>query len=257
MIDRGINLWELTDGAVEAFNLAVGNIAQATKGEWMRLAQARLKTTREMYIQGLRQSESFSARVTDGVSSYEIQLVGRMPNNIEFGMPAFDMKSVRPGWLGGGKAKTTKEGTKYVVIPFRHSTSSDVRMAYTGKAAAVSGPNLKTQLKATVKQYGLDRMMRAGAGGAIVEGPTAKVPAKAPVHPYLRGLTRVQKAASGSTKAGPRGSSKLMTWRVMSEDSPADSWQHPGLPAANILREVEAFADKQMDSIVDFIVGAR
>jgi hypothetical protein len=126
-------------------------------------------------------------------------------------------------------------------------------MAYTGKAKAENDPekgDLKKQLRKAVKDYGLDRMIRSGTG-QVKEGPVKRIPKKAPVHPYLAGLTRVQKPVGGGTK----GTSQLMTWRVMSEKSPASSWIHPGVRAANILPEVEAFVDRELDRVIDMILG--
>jgi hypothetical protein len=250
LTDRGYNVDALEDGVVEAFRLAVGGLAKAAQNEWIRLAQTKLKTSRDIYINGLRQAESFSVKpLGSGDTVFEIQLVGRMPNNFEFGMPSFDMKAVRPGWLGGSKAITAKDGHKFIRIPFRHSTSDSPRFGYTGKAKAVD-PNLKTQLRSSVKKYGLDRMVKA-ATGAIVEGSVARIPKGAPVHPYLKGLTRVQKAY------GERGQSQLIAWRIMSEKSPADSWIHPGLQPANLLQDVESWIDGQLDKIIEQTLGDR
>ena len=150
LLDEGYNIDALDEGVVEAFRLAVGGLAKAAQNEWIRLAQGRLNTSRDTYINGLRQAESFSMKMFGDSSVYEIQLVGTMPNNFEFGMPSFDMKSVRPGWLGGGKALTAKDGHNFIRIPFRHSTSDSPRLGYTGKAKAVSDPKLKAQLRQAV-----------------------------------------------------------------------------------------------------------
>jgi len=255
LTERGYNVDSFKDGVTEALRLAVGNIAASAQGEWIRLAQARLNTTKDIYVNGLQQGQSFKVKLGTEIDTYEIQLIGEMPNNLEFGMASFDMKSVRPGWLGGGKAKTAKDGHKYIIIPFSHSTTGG-RGAYTGKAAAVSAPDLKTQLKTTMKTYGLDRMVRT-ATGKVVEGPVSRVPKNAPVHPYLKGLTRIQKGTSGTTAGGmQRGSSTLKTWRVMSENSPASSWIHPGLQSLNLLAEVETYVDKELDAIIRDILAA-
>ena len=244
LVDMGYNLDAISDGMAETFRIALAGVARGALNEWVRIAQSRLHTTRETYIDGLRQAESFVA----AGDSFSISLVGRMPNNIEFGMAGFDMKTVRPGWLGGAKSKVSKSGSRYVVIPFRHSTGGGPRMNYTGKAAAVG--DLKTQLRDTVKKYGIDRMVRA-ATGQVVAGPVSRVPKSAAVHPYLKGLTRIQKPTEGKTKSGMgKGSSQLMTFRIMSEKSNPESWIHPGIKAASILPEVERWVDSQLDKII-------
>jgi hypothetical protein len=256
--DLGYNIDSLEAGLMESLNLQVGQLAMAARSEWIRLAQSRLSTSREDYVNGLRQSESFT--VLRGTrlrtASYEITLVGNMPNNYEYGMGPFDMKGVRPGWLGGKSSKIGKDGKKYVVIPFRHSTSGSPRFNYTGKAKSVSDPDLKTQLKKTVKSYGLDRMVRT-ATGQVVTGTVKRLPKSAPVHPYLQGMVRTQQAMSGSTASGQRGQGALMTFRVMSENSKPDAWIHPGIRPVNLLSEVEQFVDNEMKKIANNLLGVR
>lgn len=250
----GAALDALEQDTIDTLRVAVGNIARGAHNEWIRRAQSKLNTSRDTYIRGLQQSDSFSVSPTAQGDVYQVQLVGQMPNEFEFGKKSFDMKTVRPGWLGGAKARTAKDGSKYVIIPFRHSTSSTTNINYTGKAAAVNNPDLKTQLRAAVKEYGLDRMQRL-ASGRVQEGAVAKIPNRAPVHPYLQGLVRIQKGLDSQTSTGKqRGSSSLMTFRIMSTKSPASSWIHPGIKAANILPEIEAWVNSQMDKILgDFL----
>jgi len=251
---KGVNIEILDESFVDVFQKAVAGVAKAGMDEWIRLSQEKLKSGRADYMNGLQQAESFTSSSTGGLNVYELKLVGKMANNIEFGSPSYDMKSIRPGWLGGKKAKTNKDGKKYIVIPFRHSTSSSTNMAYTGKAARA---NLKQELKKTVKAYGLDRMVRT-ASGKVVEGTVKRVPKAAGVHSYLQGMVRIQKGISGKTSTGlQRGSSKLMTFRIMSENSPADSWIQPAKAGANLLPEVETFVNNELDQIIDTILGGR
>lgn len=248
--ESGYNVDVLDLAVVETFRRAIGGLAQGAQNEWIRLAQSRLKTSRTDYINGLRQAESFVVTMVDGEPTYTISLVGDFPNSIEFGMPSFDMKAARPGWLGGGKAKIGKDGKRYVVIPMRHSQSSDSRVGYTGQAAA---SDMQTQLKAAVKAYGLGSMVKTG--GMVATGPVGRIPKNAPVHPYLQGLTRVQGATTGPS-GKQRGSAQLMTWRIISENSPASAWIHPGIEARNLLAEVERWVDTQLKNLVDNVMKA-
>jgi hypothetical protein len=248
--DYGLELDSLSVAMIQSISTAVGGLARAAQDHWISLAQTKLKSSRADYINGLRQAESYRQRVTASTQSFEITLVGRMPNNFEFGMPSFDMKSVRPGWLGGAKARRAKDGSFYTVIPFRHSTSSETNLDYTGKARAISSPSsLKSQLRSAVKEYGLDRMVKT-ATGQVVKGAVSKIPNKAPVHPYLQGVTRIQ-----NTKRGGGGQSQLMSFRVMSENSDPSSWIHPGIRPANLLPEVEKWVDNQLDRILETILS--
>lgn len=247
----GHELDDLSDGCVAELQVAVGSIARGAIGEWARIARTRLHSTREDYVNGLRQSESFVLRAETDMVSIDIQLVGAFPNNIEFGMAPFDMKTTRPGWLGGGKAKVGKDGKRYVIIPFRHSTGQNqggAQLSMTESNASV--------IKKVAKDYGLDKMTRM-ATGQVVDGPTARVPKNASgVHPYLQGMVRIQKGQEGMTKTGKqRGSGQLMTFRVISENSPPSAWMHPGLKAANILPEVEQWVDTQLTAAIGDILS--
>ena len=251
--DKDIDVDSIAWGLEDTFVKAVGSIAKSAQDEWIRLAQNRLQTSRHIYIGGLQQAQSFTTRVIGGATIFEITLVGRMPNNFEFGMDPFDMKAVRPGWLGGKKAKTAKDGSKYIIIPFRHSLSSDATLGYTGKAKRA---DLKAELKRTVREYGLDKMVRMATGN-VAPGPVKRVPVKPNVHPYLHGLTKVQTPTVGRTPTGLQmGSSQLFTWRVMSEKSDPGSWQHPGLTAQNILEEVSTWLDGELDRVTDIMFGS-
>jgi len=250
--ELGYNVSAIEAATVESFKMSVGNLAKSAQNEWIRLAQQKLKTSREDYINGLRMAESFSMSMVGATTKFEVQLVGKMANNYEFGMASYDMKAVRPGWLGGAKAKTSKDGTKYISIPFRHSIGSAARLAYSGKAKR---DDLSKELRKVAKDYGLNRMLRTASGG-VVTGSVKRVPNSAPVHPYLRGLTRVQHKTGGHTSKGKeRGSSSLMTWRIMSEKSPASSWIHPGIQGANILRDVEIWVDNELNSLINIMMG--
>lgn len=250
----GINVDTLSAGLAAALHRAVGNTAQMAQAEWIRLAQSRLHSSRSMYVNGLRQAESFQAIVVSGAPVFTIALVGSMPNNVEHGMSSFDMKAARPGWLGSPKAKISADGHRYIRIPFRHSTSSGSNIAYTGQAKAA---NMKQELKQAVKSYGLDRMLRTAAGN-VKTGPVARIPNNATdVHRFLRGLTRIQEAFNSTTPSGQqRGASSLMTWRVLSEKSADDAWIHPGLPGVHLLDEVSRWTDRELDRVIEEIMEA-
>ena len=250
--EKGINIEILDEAFVSTFRTAIGHIAKAAHDDWIMKAQERLNSSRADYINGLRQAQSFNFSSAGGHDVYELQLVGRMANNFEFGMGSFDMKTTRPGWLGGSKSKVGKDGKRYVIIPFGHSKSSNTNKAYSGKAKAM---DLKTELKKTVREYGLDKMIRT-ATGKVVEGKVATAKG-AGVHSYLQGLVRIQTGVSGMTSTGlQRGQSQLMTFRILSENSPPEAWIHPGFEGANILPEVEQYIDNQLDNVIDNILGA-
>lgn len=247
----GFNIETLSTGAETEIAAACAALAMGAREEWVRLAQNRLKSSRGTYIEGLRKAESFKIKETGIGTTYEISLVGKMPNAFESGMPSFDMKTANPGWLNSPKTKRSKEGKRYRVIPFRHSPTSTTNIAYTGKAREV---NLQKELKKVIKAYGLDKMQRLSSG-KVIDGAVKRVPnlakrgaiarvfAGASTHP-LSGLTRVQKSHGAKG-----GSSQFLTWRVMTEDA-VGKWIHPGITGANLLPEMEAWIERELEKVI-------
>lgn len=253
LAEMGLSIDGLSAEIQGKFHHAVAAIARGAQSYWIELAKERLKSSRADYIGGLSKRESFTAYSRGGANVYEIQLVGRMANNFEFGMEGFDMKSVRPGWLGGGKAKTSKDGTKYISIPFRHSTTMDT--LYTGKARLTRTHDIRAHVSWAARRYGLNRMIRSG--GMVSTNPV-RIPKTATVHPYLKGLTKYQTPTEGRTKAGAqKGSSTLMTFRTMSEKSDPSAWIHPGITGANLLPAVYRWVDNELKEVVKHITESK
>ena len=262
MDDLGINLDELEVAIRDKLRTAIAGLAKAAQNEWIRLAQTRLKSSRADYINGLRAAESFvTDRDPGGEPLYVLALVGKLPNMVEYGISPYDMKQASPGWLGGGKARTAKDGHKYIIIPFRHSTGSSGAIAYTGKAAAA---DMQSRLKEamgkgvtipTGSSTSMSKMQRTESGD-VIRGAAARIPSNADVHNYLQGMVRVQEPTAGRTSSGKqKGSSQLVTFRIMSANSPADSWQHPGLEARDLLSEVERFVNTQITRLVENVMA--
>jgi len=105
--DIGISIDELDLAIRETMRTAVAQVATAAQAEWIRLAQMRLKTSRADYINGLRQAESFKSVIVDGEPVYTITLVGKMPNNYEFGMPCVQAGSVAARCASPRRASAT------------------------------------------------------------------------------------------------------------------------------------------------------
>jgi len=252
LADIGIAIDGLSSEIQGKFHHAVIAIAEGARSRWIDFAKVRLKTSRADYIIGLKQAESFRSYTRGSTIVHEIQLVGEMPNNFEFGMTGFDMKAVRPGWLGGAKAKTSKDGTKYIHIPFRQSAT--MANLYSGKAALTRTHDIRRHVAWAARRYGLNQTIRSGRS---IKTKPITIPKTATVHPYLRGLTKYQTKIKGITKSGKeKGSSTLMTFRTMSEKSDPGAWIHPGITGAKLLPLVERWVDNELNHVVDHIMRA-
>jgi hypothetical protein len=169
---------------------------------------------------------------------------------IDEGMPEHNMLEKL---LKSKKAKTAKDGTKYVIVPFQHNrTKQDMTPAQQSllntiknELAKVGSTPNKIEMKADgTPQLGLvrsldisqkpksTRKLKIGAGpfGSAAQGPTGI--------PLLKGVQVYQKEiqkADGSKGVGRF----VMTFRVASQkhkDQPG-RWAHPGTEATNLMEE--------------------
>lgn len=177
-----------------------------------------------------------------------ITLTGALPNMIEQGAAPFDMKV---GFGRSAKKKMKKGGGWYLSIPFRHATpgsigdnpafssvmSSGVYEQMKQKITTVSSPFF-----GTIRQGGsltVNDLYKAGVRGT---GRRAAIPkanmgdlTKEQAAPYQHkshihaGMKRMQ------TMYGTAEQSTYMTFRRVSDLSPANSWIHRGFTAADIM----------------------
>jgi len=57
-------------------------------------------------------------------------------------------------------------------------------------------------------------------------------------------MTRIEKTSANATQ------SKYMTFRVVSDQSPVNSWMHPGYKAHNVVAAVESFCRPAVESMI-------
>lgn len=142
---------------------------------------------------------------------------------IEDGQDPHDMK---PGLLGSSKAKTGKDGKKYITVPYRHGTPGAVGIP-------TMPPNVYQQAKKlgfsrrdnfikaffTGRKYTWDGKLRETSQGQRSHFGS---------HPGA-GYTWKTGQFSGMVKVGKKGHSQYLTFRRVSENSDPRSWQHPGV----------------------------
>lgn len=226
----------------------LSGVASAARAEWIRQASMELKSTSRDYIQGIQEIEY------KGDKAF-ISLVGQLPNMIEQGFPATDMKQ---HLLRGPKSKIGADGKRYNTVPFRHgSPGSGGRNV--GAAMPKSIHNLAKALSPTVSRPGgLDQ---GGSGGSSVvygqrlhagmkmSDATRKVLTtkqrdhhKSGIH---EGMIRQEKTYEGATQ------SSYSTFRRVSENSDPKAWLHPGITARHLARRV----DQKLGNIIQTVVA--
>ncbi len=158
---------------------------------------------------------------------------------IEHGTPSYDMKRALATSL---KTRISKEGKRYLVIPFRHGTPGTVTFGSVMPshvhelARALSASRVKAQLQVP-NDLGVHDIQtrqpipvtrRAYSWGERLPG--GLVSKSKPHHATDRfaGMVRFD--------APHKGHSQFLTFRIMSEDSPG--WQRPAQPGFHVAKAV-------------------
>lgn len=144
-------------------------------------------------------------------------------NFIEDGQPARDMK---PALLGSPKAKTGKDGKRWITIPYRHGAPGTQGMAamppnvyQIASQLGFSRRNGVIKGLITGQKYTWNGRLSASAQGQR---------SHAAPHPG-NGYTWKTGQFSGMVRMGQRGHTQYLTFRRVSENSDPKSWQHPGV----------------------------
>ena len=151
---------------------------------------------------------------------------------VESGISAFDQKE---GLLRSNKAKTGKNGNRYITVPFRHGTPSATTM-----------PAMPQHIYDQAKSLGYSRKnnflttMFTGRkftwGGSV--SPTSEGQRSHNEPHRGAGYTWKSGQYSGMVKMGKPNHSQYLTFRRVSLNSNANSWQFPGVKAKPIREAV-------------------
>lgn len=241
---------------------AAKNLALGTHQRISDLAQRKLHSRRRMYLDALHIGEDNG----DIVVSLDASV-----HWIEDGMRPHSMLA---DLLGSDKAKTSKDGHKYLVVPFElNKKKQDMTPAQrtlletVRKSLAMVGekPNRIETAGDGTPRTGLVRKMDImsvpvktanspgqghGAIGDVRQGPTGI--------PFLQGVRVYQNKMKG--KDGEEKVQRtVMTFRVASEKhgEDGDRWNHPGLQAMNFFEEAARWAQEQFDSVIGPEIAAQ
>lgn len=220
---------------------AAESLAEETRNEIARLAAVRLHTTADDYIAGLivRRISTPGGWFRRGEITFEVELVGQLPNMVEQGWAGGDMK---PALLAGRSAKVGKDGKRYAVVPFRHMgvaatgrNGQPFGSQYQGMLGADHSRMLGKQIERMAKQ--LRKGQRLGHGYA----PQLRAHH---VTDLYAGLQRQTTRYKGATQG------KYMTFRAVSDRSDPRAWIHPGIQPAGLFKDAELYIQRVGDLIL-------
>jgi len=270
------DLLDLGEVAKDEMEQAAANLTAATKAHIIEEAQHKLHTTRGKFIESLTHFQ-----IEDGVWVVNLDASARW---IDEGM---DEHNMLDDLLKSKKAKRAKDGSTYLVVPFQLNkqkqelTPQQQRLLQTVKkelAKVGASPNGIENTSDGKPKLGLVRSMditkapvSTGANpigrgtGHVAQGPTGI--------PLLKGVRIYQKEikdkegksttgrfvmtfriASSKQKGGGSTSGDTEAWRKKQSGKDAKDrksqgrWDHPGVPASNLMEEGEKWAMEQWES---------
>jgi hypothetical protein len=172
------------------------------------------------------------------------------------------------------KAKTAKDGSRYLVIPFQHgpgkgptntpASSLDIVGAVKSAMKARKIPWAKIERDdqgrpklGKLHKFNVQSPMKTGQGpgqgwgpvGQVKQGPNDRQKVGGGPGgggtPFLHGVNVYQHPDG---KGGVKRS--VMTFRIVSSKHEAPRWDHPGLEPANIMDDVAKFAEEELEKTI-------
>jgi hypothetical protein len=183
------------------------------------------------------------------VSEARIVAASQIASDLEYGKGPWDMK---PMLLNGPKAKVSKKGIKYNIIPFRHGTPNDTGADSNFKQMPEDIYSRARKLKPTItprNAQGLptgttkwgQRLTGTEVDYPQGHNPTTKTPHKSGIY---EGMVKIQKTYRAATQ------SKYLTFRIVSAKSRPGSWWHPGYEPHRIANGIAAHCTPQVEAMV-------
>jgi hypothetical protein len=240
-------------------NTVLQDVAEMARTYWISLADQRLHTTRQTYIAGLQEVEMGDGQAT-------ISLLGGLPNMIENGMDAVDMRDTLlgdnvPVVPFGEKGKhRAKNGGYYRAIPFRHGTPGnkqsnvgpkmgsayskglgEARATEIGKAVYAEAKKLaahgSSPYGAEWAGHGKQTRLPGGVGGAGLLRPHH-------ASDIYKGMVKLEKTYGEGTKPPRSPQAQYMTFRTISTNN-TNGWFRQATPGQNFAKEVVAFVNQK------------
>ncbi len=232
----------------------VRGIAAAARQRWIKKAQTHLKSTSRDYIQGIGEVEYKNQVAT-------IQLTGKLPNMVEEGYSAHDMRETLLG-AGAKNVKMTKDGHRYNTVPFRHGTPGtggrnvgrempkEIHREAKKLIPTLSSPGLKGRPGKV--SYGDRLQINARTGTAARKILSTK---ERPWHwgsTYL-GMIREQKTYAKASQ------NQYTTFRRISSNVKRGDkhWMHPGIAAHHFIPQVEREVSMLAKDIIENVMRSK
>lgn len=214
----------LSRKAREALTATTQRMAPIALNTITRYASTKLRHTADAYIAALPDS----IHIEENALLIELESPAR---EIELGYPARDMK---PGLLNSANVKTSKDGSKYVDIPFSHKYSTFPEAIQSRVNRSIRRERASAAEQDRQEQNPL-RVTRKLPGSEHTQSRRDK-------RGRTKDVTVSRKTSLWSDMirtAAKAGKASYETIRRVSSKSDAQSWWHPGADGVHVLKLVK------------------
>lgn len=254
-----LDLADLKDIVKKTGTDVAKQMATAIHGHAIELANERLKTRRKIFVDALK---VFPA--TDGDDSTWIVSLDAKVRWVDDGQSEHNMLD---DLLSSKKAKTAKDGHKYVIVPFDHSPGKGTTGATPAQQDLIS--TIKKELKKQKIPFGkierdpsgnpklgllhrlniMNQPTKDAEGPGMGKGPVGSVRQGPTGVPFLQGIN-VYQSEHTDGNGETRVKRSVMTFRVASDKhrNQGDRWDHPGTKPVSIMEDSLKWAEEQWSS---------
>ena len=199
-------------------------------------AAQKLHSRREMYIEALHHSQV-------NEHTFLITLDGEA-RWIEEGVSEHNMLL---DLLASPKAKTAKDGSKYLAIPFKHNVGPSVATPAQANIVAT----IKQELKKSRIPFGKIEKDKETGQPKLGMLHSINFPSPLQNFPILKGAKIYQHKVKDK-KGNDHVQRSIMTFRIASSKhvESADKWDHPGTAPMNFMNEASDWAQQQWDNLI-------
>lgn len=244
------NMFNFNKTQIKDFvNNVLVDISDAVIYQWREEAHNSLGSTRNQYIRGIQEPKISNNRSV-------IILIGGLPNMIESGAPAFDLKQ---GFRKSLKKKIKVGGGWYLTIPFRWSSSDALgeneafsnkmpvevyKEASSLKASLLTGEN-KVKYSKGLNVKNLSNNFQSIKTRAEIKDSEGNIVYGAYKHKssIYQGITKFQNTYEKATQ------NTYFSFRRVSDNSDPLSWIHPGFVAKNLAEK--AISKLDIDNVIN------
>lgn len=220
--------FELSQSEIDnMMDFVVKEITHRFADEWTNEANRTLKSSRQEYISNLNV-------VDEGFAKGAVVLTGWLPNAVEQGLDAYDMKL---GLLNGPNSRPTKSGGRMNVVPFTFGTPGALEENFSNILPQSVYEAIKSKPQNVVLPGGgmSTRPLKEEEVPQAFREPqkkSVKLPQAKNAKEYQHkssiyvGVRRVQDNVTGQNR--------YTSFRAVSDNSDPNSWLHPGINESDL-----------------------